>query len=59
MANKIIVVDDGGFVDIDQFKEYLDVEKIYYYVVKLNKDKTITLKFYDKKKKLVKPYAQK
>lgn len=52
---KTITVQAGGFVNIEDFKEFIDINKIAYYEFKLGTNKTITLKFYDKKKKLIRP----
>lgn len=59
MADKTINVDKDGFIFLSSFREWLDTSQVEFYSYKLNKDKTITLKFYNKKKKLVKPYEQK
>lgn len=56
--NKIIKVDRDGGVALNYFVDLLDVDRVKFYNVKLNKDKTLTVKFYDKNKKLVKPYEQ-
>lgn len=50
----IITVGKGGLVPLETFASFLDVSKIGYYSLKANKNKTLTLKFYDKKKKLIK-----
>ena len=55
MGVKTISVKDGGFIDLGDFADIIDVEKVYSYTLKQNKDKTITVKLYDKKGKLVKP----
>ena len=54
--SKIIKVDKNGIVLLDDFTDLLDIHKVKFYKLKINKDKTITLKFYDSKNKLVKPY---
>ena len=54
-----IKVHKGGFVHIDDFRDILDINKISYYTLRVNKDKTLSLKFYDKREKLIKPYGQK
>ena len=58
MAN-IITVQEDGFVDLEEFKNVIDTSKVVFYSIKLKKDNTLLLKFYDKKKKLVKPYGSK
>jgi hypothetical protein len=55
---KVIKVDKNGMVLINNFEELLDVSKVAFYSLRANKDKTLTLKFYDNKKKLVKPYEK-
>lgn len=51
---KNIYVDKEGFIDLNLFKEFVDVSKVKFYTLKTNKDKTLHLKFYDKNKKLIK-----
>ena len=58
MVSKIITVDKDGIVLLSCFRDWLDISKVEFYNMKINKDKTITVKFYDKKKKLVKPYRE-
>lgn len=53
------VVDKNGFVFIEDFKDLLNVEIVQYYTIKTRKDKTVVVKFYDKNRKLVRPYEQK
>jgi hypothetical protein len=55
---KIIKVDKDGFVALDNFADVLDIGKVEFYSLKVNKDKTITVKFYDNKKKLVRAYEK-
>jgi hypothetical protein len=55
---KSIKVDKDGMVMLSAFYDWLDISKVKFYNVKFNKDGTITIKFYNSKKKLVKPYAQ-
>lgn len=57
MSN-IITVREGGFVYLSDFKDLLDVGKVVSYNIKPHKDGTISIKFYDKKGKLVKPNAK-
>jgi hypothetical protein len=57
--SKTIKVDEFGHVFLWDLRDLLDVRKIVYYSLKVNKNKTLSLKFYDKKKKLVRPYGQK
>lgn len=54
-----INVDKDGYVTLSDFSPYMDVSKVTYYLVKIKKNGTIKLKFYDKNKKLVKPYGTK
>lgn len=56
---KAIKVDKDGFLLLNQFDHWLDTRQVKFYCVRLNKDKTVTIKFYDAKKKLVRPYEQK
>ena len=57
--SKTITVKDGGYLLVEDFKDFIDVDKIAYYALKHNKDGTLTIKFYDKKKKLIKVNEQK
>ncbi len=57
--SKIIKLDNKGRFPLKELEDIMDITKIDSYTVKLNKDKTIILKFYDKKKKLVKTNVQK
>ena len=56
---KIIKVDKDGAVLLNDFSDVIDTAKVTYYSLKKNKDGTLGLKFYNKKKKLVKPHAEK
>jgi hypothetical protein len=53
-----IKVGKDGVVDLKHFKDMVDTSIVVYYSLKVNKDKTLSLKFYNKSKKLVKPYAK-
>lgn len=57
MAN-LITVEEGGFVNLSDFKDVVDISKVVYYDIKLKKDDTLLIKFYDKRKKLVRPYVR-
>lgn len=59
MASKSIVVRRGGWIHLTDLSDFVDIDKVVSYSIKLNKDKTATLKLYDKNKKLVKPYVKK
>jgi hypothetical protein len=48
-----------GYIDLYVLKDQINISKIAYYNLKVNKDKTLTIKFYDDNKKLVKPYKVK
>lgn len=56
---KIVTVDKLGRLDLEDFRELVNVDRIEFYSLKVKKDKTLILKFYDKKKRLVKPNGQK
>ena len=53
--SKIIKLDSKGRFPLTELEGLIDIAKIESYSLKLNKDKTLTLKFYDKKRKLVRP----
>lgn len=53
---KKITVSPAGYIYLSDFDNMLDIDKVVFYRFKVNKDKTLTLKFYDKKKRLIKPY---
>ncbi len=55
---KTIFVDRDGFIPLDVFYDLLDTSKVSSYSLKVNKDKTLAIKFYDSKKKLVRPYER-
>ncbi len=55
----IVKCDRYGRIALSHFLELIDIRKIKKYSIRQNKDKTITIKFYDKQDKLVKPYAKK
>jgi hypothetical protein len=57
MAKTVFCKD--GFLNLDDLKDIVDVNRVVYYTVKHRKDSTLVLKLYDKKKKLVKPYRNK
>jgi len=48
-----ITVPASGFIDIEYFKNFLDISKVSWYSLK-EKEDVIILKFYDKNKKLIK-----
>ena len=58
---KIITVHDyrKGFVHIEEFRDIVDIDKVVFNSIRAKKDGTVLLKFYDKKKKVVKPYESK
>ena len=46
-----VKIDDktgDGFINIDDFKEFLDVKKINSYQLTKNEDKTLIIQFFDK-----------
>ena len=55
----IITIQKDGMIPLSTFEKYLDISQIAWYTLKVNKDKTLTLKFYNKSKKLIKPYKEK
>lgn len=57
--SKTVKVDDYGRIDLEVFRCFVDIDKVEFYQLKLNKDKSLILKLYDKKKKLVKPNVKK
>ena len=58
MAVKNINVNKDGLVYLSDFKDWIDIDRVEYYKFKFKKDKTIEVKFYDKKKKLIRPYER-
>jgi hypothetical protein len=56
--SKTIRVDKDGMVLLKDFEDFLDIDKVKFYSLKVNKDKTLTLKFFDSKKKTVRPYER-
>lgn len=55
----IVKVSDGGAVNLQDFKDFVDVGRVVYYSLKHKKDGKLIVKFYDKKRRLVRPYEQK
>jgi hypothetical protein len=49
-----VTIGKNGFIPLDTFSEFIDVTKVKFYDLKVNKDKTLTVKFYDKNKKKLK-----
>ena len=49
-----IKVGKDGFIKLSEFKTLIPVSKVKYYSIKENKNKTLSLKFYDRNKKLIK-----
>jgi len=58
MPRKIISLDGWGRISLYEFIDLIDIDKVEFYSIKLNKNKTLTLKFYDKKRKLLKLYGK-
>jgi hypothetical protein len=57
--SKTIKIGMDGFVLIEEFSGWIDVSKVKFYSLTFNEDKSIVVKFYNKNKKLVKPYGSK
>jgi hypothetical protein len=47
------------YILLKDFKDLIDVNKITHYRIKSKKGGPLTIRFYDKNKKLVKPYESK
>jgi hypothetical protein len=54
MATKIVTADKNGMILLKDFTEFLDMSKVKFYSLKINKDKAISIKFYDNEKKVIK-----
>ena len=52
-----ITVPKSGLIPLEALEKLIDISKVMYYDVK-EKNGIVTLKFYDKNKKLVKPYGE-
>jgi len=52
----IITIPESGELDIELFKDLIDISKISYYYLE-EKDGIIKLQFYDSEKKFIKPYS--
>jgi hypothetical protein len=52
----IITVSKDGYIDLERFKTMVDISQVVYYDFKYKGDH-LTLKFYNKDKELIKPYA--
>lgn len=53
--SKTIKVEKGGYIYVDAFSDWFDVSLVKYYSLKKRKNGSLVLKFYDKKKKVLKP----
>jgi hypothetical protein len=53
-----MTVRNDGFLFIEDFSNFIDIERVVYYSIKANKNKTLKIRFYDKDEKLIKPYAK-
>jgi len=51
-----VKVDKNGKILLSAFSGWVDVKKVKSYTLTLNKGNTIVLKFYDKDRKIVRPY---
>jgi hypothetical protein len=51
-----ITVDKDGTIPLWHFADLIDTDKVVYYKFKARKDGTLTIKFYDRNKRLIKPY---
>jgi hypothetical protein len=47
-------VDNSGRLSLYDFRHWLDIYSVKFYSIKVNKDKTLTIKFYDRKRKRIK-----
>lgn len=57
---KTIKTDENGSFSLEDLIDLVDINKVKYYTVKHNKkENCITLKLYDKNKKLIRPYVKK
>lgn len=54
MKKEVIKIDSWGRIPLYSFRDWVDIYKVEYYSIKINKDKTLTVKFYDKKRKKLK-----
>jgi len=54
-----IKVDQFGILELSQLSAMLDIEKVAFYSFRKNKNKTITLRLYDSKRKLIRHYGSK
>lgn len=55
--SKTIKLDSKGRFPLKDLEGLVDIDRVEFYTVKYNKNNTITLKLYDKKRKLIKPNA--
>ncbi len=61
MVNVIKVKSDGVqfYLDLEDFEDFVDTEKVDSYSIKSRTDGSLVVKFYDKKNKVIKPNAKK
>ena len=55
MSKTVIRLNEQGKFPLSSVSGFVDILKVKYYSIKNNKDGTLTLKLYDKNRKLVKP----
>ena len=55
---KRITVHPGGYLLLEDFEGLIDTNRVVFYKLKPKKDGTLVLKFYDAKKKIIKPYGK-
>ena len=55
VKTKTVKVDNNGVVLLSAFSEWVDVKRVKFYSLRVNKDKSLTLKFFDRNRKQLKP----
>lgn len=51
---------DGRYgLMLNDFKDFIDVKKVYYYKIKARKDKSLLFSFYDQEGNIIKPSKRK
>ena len=50
--------DGEAYFDLEVFKDIVDISKVEYYQIKTQKNGNTIVTFYDKKKKVIKPYVK-
>lgn len=57
--SKTVTVSMDGFLYLNEFSNFINIDRVVFYNLKVGKNKALKIKFYDKNKKIIRPYATK